>query len=970
MPSILKITDGTTTIDLLSNTLGFHLTNWTPQVAGLKGGGVYQSSDIAPGQQLVYGQFDDVNEVFTFHLNHTSQNNLIYDLQEFLRLLQKARAYWLTSWQDTPVYLIAQSSCETNIRYTLIKNYRFSSLTNPYAQPFFSASDFATMNDLTLGIERGHWLSNIPGQVDTDNQCANSTSSTSWLFTDWQESEAISGNASVRDLIHGNNNRILAAEVNRVRYTDDDGENWTTVNISGAGQVYALLKTSSGRILSGSSDDKIRKSDNNGASWTTVYTDPSNDIRSFVELSSGRILAGTDGSILYSDDNGENWASTYSTSQPVDTIMQTTSGKILAGEDSRIFVSTDNGDNWSIAFNGGGNRVNIIVQLTSGTILAGEQFDIFRSFDDGVTWDTVASDFTSVIQDIIQLSSGVILAGDASRIRYSNNGGVNWSTFTEVITATTRSLLESNTSDVIFAGDDDHIWYSKDSTISTGSTVASCTSYVVNKQNIANLTHIFVDDGTVFGSNLLPMSSFPVEFLPASPVVDDAIYFGASSTGLNTGPFSDLLFDIGTGVTFVTTYTITWEYYNGSSWATLNVTDNTAPEDGLAFIIEGVNSVVWEIPSDWATVSINSVTAYWVRARVSALTSSMTAPSQQNQNISALNLPYQDVASTIVAGDIPAITQLKITNESDLDGPAGSSPDLWDNRILVGLRSYDRGSNFQSYLNLSDEQQPNGIAVSAGTNTAFAADIQTPTGRRMTYNPGGVEAMATRATVTLDTTIARDYYGSFHAFLRARRTAGSQTDFDIQLLITSGSGGISFTTESRQLETTTAFELLDFGQVKLPVAGNLNLSELGDTTTIAIQASAASGTPDLYLYDLILIPVDEWSIDAVDKTNESDSDIGRSGDVQKYLDIDSLTRPKVPIRSLVRQNDSNLITSIYDSITPGEAILQANTRQRLWFLAAQTSATGSSYSWISPPEIVHSVQIYKNERYLGLRGNR
>jgi len=172
------------------------------------------------------------------------------------------------------------------------------------------------------------------------------------------------------------------------------------------------------------------------------------------------------------------------------------------------------------------------------------------------------------------------------------------------------------------------------------------------------------------------------------------------------------------------------------------------------------------------------------------------------------------------------------------------------------------------------------------------------------------------------------------------------------------------------VQTTTAFEVLDFGQIKIPAAGSLKLTELGDETVINIQASAASGTPNLVLYDLILIPTDEWSIDAIDKANESDSDVGRSGDIQKYLDIDSITKPKTSVRSLVKQVGSDFVTSIYNSVSVGEAILQANADQRLWFFVMQTSATGDSYSWIAPPEICHSVQLYKNERYLGLRGNR
>lgn len=231
--------------------------------------------------------------------------------------------------------------------------------------------------------------------------------------------------------------------------------------------------------------------------------------------------------------------------------------------------------------------------------------------------------------------------------------------------------------------------------------------------------------------------------------------------------------------------------------------------------------------------------------------------------------------------------------------------------------------------------------------------------------------MASRATISLGPTVARDFYGIFHAFLRARRTAGTATDLSVRLQVATGSGGISFTTQSKQLQTTTAFEVLDFGEITLPVSGSFKSSDLADITEIRIQASAASGTPDLYLYDLILIPVDEWAIDAVDATNSNVSDVGRSGGIAKLLDVDSITDPRIDIKTLVRTADvGGLITAEYNPITNGPAILQANATQRLWFFAMQTSATGASYSWLAPPEIVHSVQIFKNEGYLGQRGAR
>lgn len=83
---------------------------------------------------------------------------------------------------------------------------------------------------------------------------------------------------------------------------------------------------------------------------------------------------------------------------------------------------------------------------------------------------------------------------------------------------------------------------------------------------------------------------------------NDICYFGSSQK------FKHLRFDLdtpGSGGTYV------WEYWDGGSWATLTVTDNTS-----GFTQDG--TVVWTAPAGWATTAVNSVTQYWVRVRASA----------------------------------------------------------------------------------------------------------------------------------------------------------------------------------------------------------------------------------------------------------------------------------------------------------------------------------------------------------------
>jgi hypothetical protein len=127
------------------------------------------------------------------------------------------------------------------------------------------------------------------------------------------------------------------------------------------------------------------------------------------------------------------------------------------------------------------------------------------------------------------------------------------------------------------------------------------------------------DDGGLYVDEtaaLADATADDVEVLPATPAVDDAVYFGHA-----TGKFDELQLNIttqGDG-----DWTIAWEYWDGSAWTALSgVTDGTTAFEATT----GFKAVTFTIPSDWAQNTVDSVLGYWIRARVSAYTSVVTAP--------------------------------------------------------------------------------------------------------------------------------------------------------------------------------------------------------------------------------------------------------------------------------------------------------------------------------------------------------
>ncbi len=125
------------------------------------------------------------------------------------------------------------------------------------------------------------------------------------------------------------------------------------------------------------------------------------------------------------------------------------------------------------------------------------------------------------------------------------------------------------------------------------------------------------DDGGVFTpytTEAQSATAADVPLLPTSPATNDAFYLGFDiPAGMTT---------IDIGQAGVGTWAVTWEYYNGSGWTAFSDVDDRTS----AFSLLGRNIVTWTVPSDWAESTVVTISAYWVRARVSSYTSITTQP--------------------------------------------------------------------------------------------------------------------------------------------------------------------------------------------------------------------------------------------------------------------------------------------------------------------------------------------------------
>lgn len=583
------------------------------------------------------------------------------------------------------------------------------------------------------------------------------------------------------------------------------------------------------------------------------------------------------------------------------------------------------------------------------TIWAGGNGLILVSLNSGYTWTQATDAPSGAIRAFVRTAAGrLVAAGDAGEVFIFGGqsgagalGGVTSETGgSRIISAQPTGVIE---------------------------TCAEATR-VANKSSYANLTHVLAWDGAGF-SNLQFDTDPPYAFLGDPPATGRACYFGCRSDQDNVpaGPFSSLCFDLSREAENVT---VLWEYWDGAAWATLAVQDNST-----GFRVLGPVSVHWAIPADWTPTAVNGITGYWVRVRVTALTGAATGPIHYPDNedgalredrfIYAASLPFVEVKHGEIAGDIPALCQILWRNQAD----GGAEPALPAHRLVMGLRSIERGGLFDAYLNLSDRQVPFGLTLAdLEPEGGFESSLRAPTGRRysVSYAGGGsLGAWRDLVRLSLSTTIARDYYGDFRLFLRCAVPGGAPDDWRFRVAVRFGSGGqAAFTGAPFAAPPDVDFLLLDLGTLRIPNV-SLGVDLIADEMSLTVQGLAASAGVAAKLYDLILIPTDEWAGDFlhINRDAATPSQIGGGG----YLDVDSITNPKTGLMAHNRAQ-GGLIRASYQNIANGDAMLQTGASQRLWFLAAAYEF--SHDAWRAEPEIVGSVRVNRVQRYLGLRGRR
>jgi len=163
-----------------------------------------------------------------------------------------------------------------------------------------------------------------------------------------------------------------------------------------------------------------------------------------------------------------------------------------------------------------------------------------------------------------------------------------------------------------------------------------------------------------------------VSLLDPTPVIGDNFVFGFTDMLVkDVDKICDCL-HVWIGTAGVGTWTIVWEFWNGAWTALANVSDGSN-----GFHNSGHCLVTFDHPAGWVRSTLNGISAYWMRAYLSAYTSMATQPlgNKAYQRLRHYDLPSKSTTEAGLKVYVNSVEKVKDTDWFLVSGGGGGSSD-------------------------------------------------------------------------------------------------------------------------------------------------------------------------------------------------------------------------------------------------------------------------------------------------------
>lgn len=259
---------------------------------------------------------------------------------------------------------------------------------------------------------------------------------------------------------------IAVASDQQIRYSTDDGSNWTncTGSFTGLSFTEADVVTNDMMVAFTSSGQIVNTS--NGTSWSTVSAVTSNDLKTASGNLSGKgVILGGSGNQYSTVDGGVNWTrvSSTTTTNHLNSIF-TLDGITIwaAGNNRTVIKSTDGGNSWVQKTSTAAEVINDIkfVSPLIGYFVAGSK--IYKSNDGGESWSVIKTLSGTLYEISATDPDNIIIAASGKTIYYTIDGGSVWNSKVVGTTGNHYSVYYLNSTTAYSAGSTGRIYKTAD----------------------------------------------------------------------------------------------------------------------------------------------------------------------------------------------------------------------------------------------------------------------------------------------------------------------------------------------------------------------------------------------------------------------------------------------------------------------------------------------------------------------------
>ena len=502
---------------------------------------------------------------------------------------------------------------------------------------------------------------------------------------------------------------------------------------------------------------------------------------------------------------------------------------------------------------------------------------------------------------------------------------------------------------------------------------------VANKHNWAQINEVwFWDDSGGAIHDVLAGHVFPsvVDLAHVTPAVDDWWVFGVAVAGLNDeGPFSNIILDMYDTPTMPIEGD--WAFFDGATHTWIAFDEENICDGTNGFSKPGIGVISFIPPGSISggymhiTTPAGGVSGLYVRFKITAVPAGIgMAPSIHNRAPYTCCWPYVDIANDSIPGDIAALAKSFLWPKTMCNHVTGEYP---YNSFYLATRSISRGADFSAYINLTDRQNPVGISIGAGPGAFVdtADDATTPwgspTGNWAVWSAGGV-GWSNPLTIIFSYEIASQYRGKYAAYLRCVEFNGVfAPNYNVRAKLAYRFGRESLETDPVPIyQWDGTEESVRYFMGYIDLGPELARDELLDGATINIwlDNDDVGAMEEVWLMDLILVPVDEYAV-YVD-VGSWDPNTGAWPFTSDYVDIDSIKLRKTGgtrghlVRNVYSWMNWGFSPGIAKTLlvyTEGPWRLPNNSESRVWYFSLHN------------PYLVVSEQHFINSRYLFSRGD-